>query len=293
MRKSTFFLALLAVSVVSFLAGRYAARRESASPSSASQSLPPGNSERPRAGGSPSQPSPVRAGVGSAPAPLAPASPAAAPDSVATLESLRVLTDLAQRGIVHTPFDIVRYGKVDPRFAGLFGLTPEETGAFQRILDSAHGRNAALTQANARVTTQDENHVTIAVAPFPVDGGSLYDGTCASISALLGPERAAAFQQLSLASLENEFSGFGAAERIVTVTRKGNSDNPYSEIEDAWTQATPSGTTVATATYNLRTPDDLTRLALGSALPPAFQQLPPQPNRIAGGSHSSVMSKSR
>jgi hypothetical protein len=97
----------------------------------------------------------------------------------------------------------------------------------------------------------------------------------------------------SLASLENEFSGFGAAERTVKVTRKGNSDNPYAEIEDAWTQATPSGTTVATATYNLRTADDLSRLALGSALPPAFQQLPPPPNRIAGGSHSSVMTKSR
>jgi RNA polymerase sigma factor (sigma-70 family) len=130
------------------------------------------------------------------------------------LDELKVLADLQQRKLIKpglTFFD--RQGKLDWSFVDLFALTPAEQGQLQQAIDGVREKLANLERENAKITREADGNITVAVQPFPVEGGKVYDEMIQAFAEVLGPERNEAYHKIGAEQFEKSLGRFGAAER--------------------------------------------------------------------------------
>lgn len=195
----------------------------------------------------------------------------AKPAEPAGLDKLQWLAAMKRQGILETPVPVMDgRGKVDPKFADLFHLTPAEASAMQAALDSARTRLNALAQANAKVVEDSPNRFVLSVTPFPEEGGQVYDETFASLARVLGSEREAIFLALSANQFEGEFQQFGAAPRTVTLTKDPNAPGAPVKVVEQWSFPDQGGTSRGVSDYPLANADHATRLGFGSFIPARF-----------------------
>lgn len=156
----------------------------------------------------------------------------------------RLAAALRQR---HLPPDagpvLGRDGKLSPVFAEFYGLTPAETDALQRSLDTARESLANLERTNSSISRDDKGNIVISVNPFPTAGGAVYDALLASVAQTLGPERNAAFSASSTDELERELKGFGAEQRTVKIGYDATG-NGYS-VTDSFTNGAMRGSSTS------------------------------------------------
>jgi RNA polymerase sigma factor (sigma-70 family) len=196
----------------------------------------------------------------------------------AGLERLRVLAELQKSGTLRNSIGLVDGGgKLNRQFVEIYQLSPASAAALQRTLDASRAKMNALVLANAKVTEQSAGKVVVQVEPFPQAGGAAYDELMGSVGSLLGPDRSAAFAQLSADSLEDEFGAFGAAQRTLTITRDPASAGAPTMVEDKLVRSSDSDVVTTTDVYGITDPAHMERLGLGSMLPSEFQYVPPSP----------------
>lgn len=196
----------------------------------------------------------------------------------AGLERLRVLADLQKSGTLRNaigPLD--GGGKLNKQFVDIYQLSPAAAAALQRTLDASRAKMNALVLANAKVTEQSAGKFVVQVEPFPQAGGAAYDELMGSVGSILGPDRSAAFSQLSADSLDDEFGAFGAAQRTLTVTRDPSAAGAPSMVEDKLVRSSDSDVVTVTDVYGITDAAHMDRLGLGSMLPSEFQYVPPTP----------------
>jgi hypothetical protein len=159
------------------------------------------------------------------------------------LQSLRVLADLQQRKLVRPTLTFLdRRGKLDESFVSLFALNATEQEQLQHSIDIVRSNLADLERANATMWRDPSGNIVVSVAPFPQEGGAVYDGMMQRFAQILGPDRNDAFRTLGAEQFENLLGRFGAAERTYTfgydeTERPGQ---PYT-FQDKVVQRTPKG----------------------------------------------------
>jgi RNA polymerase sigma factor (sigma-70 family) len=220
----------------------------------------------------------------------APAAANAAPaGTISTLDRLRVLADAQKSGLLQGRVQFVGLdGKLNPRFAELFALTPAETASVQAAYNKAKDRLAELALANATTRRTPDGKVVIDVKPFE-GGAAVYDEAMDAFGAALGPDRNAAFVQLIGPQIGDDLSQFGAEQRTLTLGRSGEKDGQptYSLLDERKApavrpEAPPAGsrpipgTTVRSGT-NSRTmsASAMPKPLLNQRLGPLMQLVPP------------------
>jgi RNA polymerase sigma factor (sigma-70 family) len=147
-------------------------------------------------------------------------------DGTSALQRLSWLSEAQKTGlvqVVRVPFTAGFEGKLSPKFAELFALSPSEATGMQQAWDKARERMSGLALASATARTTADGKIVIDVKPF--DGGGLvYDEMMDSFASLLGKDRNAAFVQLVSDQLGNQLNEFGAEQRTITVTPTGEKD---------------------------------------------------------------------
>ena len=197
------------------------------------------------------------------------------------LERLRVLAELQKSGVLRNSIAPVDGGgRLNKQFVELYQLSPAAAATLQRTFDASRAKMNALVLANAKMTEQSAGKVVVQVEPFPQAGGAVYDDLMGSIGSQLGPDRTAAFSQLSADSLDDEFGAFGAAQRTLTLTRDPASTNAPSTVEDKLVRTSESDVVTTTDVYAVTDAAHMDRLGLGSMLPSEFQYVPPTPPRV-------------
>ncbi|MFT3780765.1 MAG: sigma-70 family RNA polymerase sigma factor [Nibricoccus sp.] len=168
----------------------------------------------------------------------------------AALQRLSVLSEAQKSGLLlntRVPFVSV-FGKLTPKFAELFMLSPAELETMQQSLDVAHSRVDQLALANASAATMPDGKVVIEVKPFE-GGGPIYDAMMDTFTSLLGKERSDAFLQLVGSQLGDELYQFGAEQRTITLTPAGEKNDALTyDLVDQHKLANPVSTAFSSGT---------------------------------------------
>jgi len=171
-------------------------------------------------------------------------------DVATALQRLNVLSEAQKSGLIlnaRVPF-FTYSGKLTPKFAELFMLSPAEVDSMQQAWDKARDRIDGLALANASAQTTPDGKVVIEVKPFD-GGGPVYDEMMDTFTSLLGKERIEAFLQLVGGQVGEELSQFGAELRTVTLTPAGEKNGmPTYDLVDQRKFARPATTMLATDT---------------------------------------------
>lgn len=165
------------------------------------------------------------------------------------LDKLKVLAELQQRKLVKPEITVLdRKNKIDDTFSDLFALTPPEQEQLQQVIDGVKGKLGNLELSNAKVTQGADGKITVAVQPFPVEGGKVYDEMMANFAQVLGPERDAAYRQIAAQQFEKSLGQFGAADHtyVFGYDPSGRPGQPYT-FEDNVAQQTPDGNRSSTS----------------------------------------------
>jgi hypothetical protein len=138
--------------------------------------------------------------------------------STAPLVRVNMLRDLKKRQLATIRLPVVyNNGKLSDGFAELFALAPSEVEALKSGIAEAHSEIGRLSQSHASITQQG-NSVVVTVQPFE-GGADVYDRLMDSFERTLGPDRYAALIELHTDELPRVFSGFGAEQRTITISR--------------------------------------------------------------------------
>ena len=178
------------------------------------------------------------------------------------LARVNMLRDLKRRQIVAIRMPVVyNNGNLSDGFAELFALTAGETETLKRALAAARAEISRLSLANANVTRNGDSTV-VTVGPFE-GGADVYDRLMETFEHTLGSDRYAAMVDLHTDELPRIFSGFGAEQRTITITR--DSEDLF-RIQD--TRKSASGSVGRTTVFS-----DASELSdfyswLGPLLPP-------------------------
>jgi hypothetical protein len=169
-------------------------------------------------------------------------------DGMTALQRLDWLSEAQKTGLlqlVRVPFT-TRSGKLSPKFAELFALSPAEVDAMQQALNKAHERLDALALANATTHTTPDGKIVIDVKPFD-GGGPIYDEMMDKFASLMGKDRNPAFLQLvDTGQLGDELNQFGAEQRTITMTPAGEKNGqPTYNLLDQHKFAAPAASTPA------------------------------------------------
>jgi RNA polymerase sigma factor (sigma-70 family) len=210
---------------------------------------------------------------------LPPSAPAANAKvgTIGTMEQLRILADLQQRGVLNARITLVSpNGQLGKDFVNLFGLTPAEQATLQQSLDSTRAQLINLQLANATMSKNDKGQYVIAVKPFG-EGSGLYDPLLSSFSQTLGPDRNAAFLTLGADQLERVFGHFGAENKTVIIGPNPEANDPnHYQVTDHSVYKTRDahghGTDDSSSTTTVRDRDAVVQRfgALAKLLPPDF-----------------------
>lgn len=151
--------------------------------------------------------------------------PASLPDSAITdaldpvrerLRSISELNALLSQRIRLRMF--APFGKVDDGFSKVFGLTGDELARLTAGLETTKARIAALDAKHAVIEPVGDGGYRIAIAPYPCEGGAVYDGLQGVIQEVLGPERFAAWREMSdEIDTDWTFRKFGLSETTITL----------------------------------------------------------------------------
>lgn len=116
---------------------------------------------------------------------------------------------------------------LNPEFAEFFGLNDAEQRAIVAELKAVGTRQAELDLQAARPLPIDESdgflakyEIALRIAPYPEAGAALYDQLRAKLTATLGEERMAVYQNWSDTSLLADWQGLGLAERTLHIKRQ-------------------------------------------------------------------------
>lgn len=100
------------------------------------------------------------------------------------------------------------FDTVNPDFATIFELSPEEVSRITDAVASAKHRLAELEASHATITPKDNGGWSISVPPFPEEGGQVYTEFQGVVRDTLGTERFAAYKQMN-GAVAHEFSTLG------------------------------------------------------------------------------------
>jgi hypothetical protein len=116
----------------------------------------------------------------------------------------------------------------------------------------------------------------VAVQPFPVEGGKVYDEVIQVFANVLGSERNEFFHKMGAEQFENSFGRFGAAERTYTFgyDLRERPGQPYT-LRDQVIQRTPNrGSSGMTNNTRFQSFQELTAYVgpIVSILPPEYRK---------------------
>jgi hypothetical protein len=205
---------------------------------------------------------------------------ATAGSNAARLEQIRILAQVQQEKLATVNLPIVgRDGKVTDNFAKMFALTDGERQVLQQAVDQGRRRTDELL-ASSMTVTQEPDKLVFAMKPFE-GGAEIYDGLMDSFAQTLGSERNAAFVALQTDDLGRMFSGFGAEQRTVTLSREQPPDGGEPRIVVQDLRKMPHGSAMSSTQQT-----DVTKLtAQYPWLVPYLQKVSDLParSRPAGG----------
>lgn len=139
------------------------------------------------------------------------------PESGPGLETIGRLKQLQQMK-ARVTVTAVQGGKLYPGFAQLYGLTDAEVGTLNDAIRQAHAevKEPVVTAANVSMV----NGALQVDVPPSGDGKKLRQKLLDEFAATLGPERFDALTAMSgLESIDRDFDAFGAAARMIAITR--------------------------------------------------------------------------
>jgi RNA polymerase sigma factor (sigma-70 family) len=177
-------------------------------------------------------------------------------EMAAVLQRLSVLSEAQKDGLVlNTRVPFLTYsGKLTPKFAELFLLSPDEVDSMQQAWDKARDRIGGLALAHASAQTMPDGKIVIEVKPFD-GGGPIYDEMMDTFGSLLGKERNEAFLQLVGGQVGDELNQFGAEQRTITLTPVGEKNGaPIYDYLDQRKFANPTAGILATSTAPMAGP---------------------------------------
>eukprot|EP01012_Entosiphon_sulcatum_P061441 TRINITY_DN87015_c0_g1_i1.p1 TRINITY_DN87015_c0_g1~~TRINITY_DN87015_c0_g1_i1.p1 ORF type:complete len:280 (-),score=15.95 TRINITY_DN87015_c0_g1_i1:306-1088(-) len=132
------------------------------------------------------------------------------------LDALRVLLDLKRRGLFTPELRLMGgYRVITSQFVDLFELSKDEAETLRQSIRDTGNSLYALESRNTEVTREPGGDVKIVIAPFPEEGGAIYDEMRRTFADTLGPERFEAFMALGAAGMESALRDFG----ILRITR--------------------------------------------------------------------------
>jgi hypothetical protein len=145
----------------------------------------------------------------------------AATDVPTYKEHLATLRWLKASGLLpYTGF--FQYDKLTSQFALLYGLTPPETAQLNTAALQAKQRLDELYRQRVRLDpSSGPEKLVVTIPALPEEGGKIYNDLLAQVSAVLGPDRYALFDEISGNALDSSFDGFGLTRHryeVVPVT---------------------------------------------------------------------------
>lgn len=186
------------------------------------------------------------------------------------LEDLQLLADLQRKGVMRTGLSVIEVeGRIQPKWAKLFSLTPAEQTRLTEAIAAARQQMGAKELAYATVKREEAGKLVITVAPF-AEGAEIYDRLMETCAQVLGPERYPAFSTLGLKALEDSLRGLGVMKQTLTVTHDPAPTDPKRE----WTLTIWANRPDGTVTQGGASDSQLERV-VGFLLGPLVQLVPP------------------
>lgn len=168
-------------------------------------------------------------------------------------EHVALMRWMRQNGLLpYVPF--FNGGKISHEFVSVYALTPSETAELSQASRQAKAKLEEMSSRRAQLDpSSNEKKLIVTVPSFPEEGGEVYDALLGRISATLGPERYALFDETSGTALDQEFKGFGLArnryEVLLTVTPGGSTayQSTVSFVYDAINYRASNGSAAGTS----------------------------------------------
>jgi hypothetical protein len=146
---------------------------------------------------------------------------------ISPTDRVRILASINQHG--HTRFYVnaIAGTKLDSGFIEMFGLSDAEAASLNATLAAANSRltDIAISLASAQID-DEKTKISVHVPAFPDAGGAVHDQVLAAFKAVLGPDRYAAFNELSADGFENAFSMFGLNDTTYSLNFAPSSQGP-------------------------------------------------------------------
>lgn len=106
---------------------------------------------------------------------------------------------------------------VSDDFARLYGLTAAEVSQLNSCFAKAKEKLADLEASRAVFDATGNDSVTIKIAPFPKEGGAVYDELGHGIRSVLGDERYAFYRKDASEFQSTLFDRFGLSDKTITI----------------------------------------------------------------------------
>jgi hypothetical protein len=127
-------------------------------------------------------------------------------------------------------------GNLSEAAISAFRLSPSEVARVKALLAATQKSMAELEAKNAVIEPpRSEGEIRITVAPFPAEGGKVYDTFQQALHEILGDERFSLYNGTFRESMERlgEMSGFGLIERSITIEPNRSAENWNSQFDAA------------------------------------------------------------
>jgi hypothetical protein len=134
---------------------------------------------------------------------------------LATAQRRQVVSELgtlaasSKRGL-HIVIPVFGPDGVEPTFARVYGLSPQELGVLNDAIKATKERFTVLAIQSAKAQlSADGAHLVVEVPPVTDQGGVIYDQLLQSFERVLGPDRFQSFNALSGEVFDTGFGSFG------------------------------------------------------------------------------------
>ncbi|RFC41879.1 MAG: hypothetical protein DUW69_002519 [Verrucomicrobia bacterium] len=147
--------------------------------------------------------------------PSGPAKDLSEPADSAAAQRSQVVSDLntlvgeRKRGL-YIAIPVFGADGLEPTFAKVYGLSPEEISALNEAIKATKGKFTALAIQTAKAElSADGSRLVVEVPSVTDQGGGIYDQLLQSFEGVLGPDRFQSFNALSGAIFDTGFGSFG------------------------------------------------------------------------------------
>ncbi len=187
------------------------------------------------------------------------------------VDRLDALAWASQHGL-SVGVSVFQMGSLDPTFATVYGLSPNEVAALNVAIHAAKDKLSALAIQVAKVQPSADGTQLVVEVPAVTDQGSaIYDSLLQAFSGVLGPDRLQAFNQLSGNSFESGFDSFGLANTRYELTATDQTDsNGQTLYKIAMSSALPGSQSTSNGTVTLEQVGAFSPV-LGHFAPTVFQ----------------------